>query len=189
MPTHARFPNSRRGPSSVTRSGPASTAHWNRASGGAWEAAKSTRSTASSPTTTAPRTSLAVTNGTHALELALQVLGVGPGTEVIVPAFTFISSSQAAQRLGAVAVPVDVTPDTYCIDLAATEAAITPPTRAIMPVHMAGHFADMDALAKLSEASGVPLIQDAAHAHGASGGASGSASWRPWPRSASRTAS
>lgn len=70
--------------------------------------------------------SLAVTNGTHALELALQVLGVGPGTEVIVPAFTFISSSQAAQRLGAVAVPVDVTPDTYCIDLAATEAAITP---------------------------------------------------------------
>ncbi|MET9474789.1 DegT/DnrJ/EryC1/StrS family aminotransferase [Streptomyces sp. NPDC002917] len=111
--------------------------------------------------------SLAVTNGTHALELALQVLGVGPGTEVIVPAFTFISSSQAAQRLGAVAVPVDVTPDTYCIDLAATEAAITPRTRAIMPVHMAGHFADMDGLAKLSEASGVPLIQDAAHAHGA----------------------
>jgi 3-amino-5-hydroxybenzoate synthase len=68
---------------------------------------------------------LAVTNGTHALELALQVLGVGPGTEVIVPAFTFISSSQAAQRLGAVAVPVDVDPDTYCIDPAATEAAIT----------------------------------------------------------------
>src|SRR5215475_10377291 len=66
---------------------------------------------------------LAVTNGTHALELALQVLGVGPGTEVVVPAFTFISSSQAAQRLGADAVPVDVDPDTYCIDAAATEAA------------------------------------------------------------------
>ena len=64
---------------------------------------------------------LAVTNGTHALELALQVLGVGPGTEVIVPAFTFISSSQAAQRLGAVAVPVDVDPDTYCIDVAAAD--------------------------------------------------------------------
>ncbi|MGQ4733135.1 MULTISPECIES: DegT/DnrJ/EryC1/StrS family aminotransferase [Streptomyces] len=111
--------------------------------------------------------SLAVTNGTHALELALQVLGVGPGTEVIVPAFTFISSSQAAQRLGAVAVPVDVDPDTYCIDVDAAEAAITPRTRAIMPVHMAGHFADMDRLAKLSAASGVPLIQDAAHAHGA----------------------
>ncbi|MEU3466074.1 DegT/DnrJ/EryC1/StrS family aminotransferase [Streptomyces sp. NPDC006733] len=110
---------------------------------------------------------LAVTNGTHALELALQVAGVGPGTEVIVPAFTFISSSQAAQRLGAVAVPVDVDPDTYCIDVAATKAALTPRTRAIMPVHMAGHFADMDALAKLSADSGVPLVQDAAHAHGA----------------------
>jgi 3-amino-5-hydroxybenzoate synthase len=110
---------------------------------------------------------LAVTNGTHALELALQVLGVGPGTEVIVPAFTFISSSQAAQRLGAVAVPVDVDPGTYCIDPAAVERALTPRTRAIMPVHMAGHFADMDALEKLSADSGVPLIQDAAHAHGA----------------------
>lgn len=110
---------------------------------------------------------LTVTNGTHALELALQVLGVGPGTEVIVPAFTFISSSQAVQRLGAVAVPVDVDPHTYCIDVAATEALIGPRTRAIMPVHMAGHVADMDALEKLSADSGVPLLQDAAHAHGA----------------------
>ncbi|REE94804.1 DegT/DnrJ/EryC1/StrS family aminotransferase [Thermomonospora umbrina] len=110
---------------------------------------------------------LAVTNGTHALELALQVAGVGPGDEVIVPAFTFISSSQAAQRLGATAVPVDVDRDTYCIDVAATAAAITPRTKAIMPVHMAGHFADMDALDKLSADSGVPIVQDAAHAHGA----------------------
>ncbi|MGC4892206.1 DegT/DnrJ/EryC1/StrS family aminotransferase [Micromonospora sp. DT31] len=110
---------------------------------------------------------LAVTNGTHALELALEVLGVGPGTEVIVPAFTFISSSQAAQRLGAVAVPVDVEPETYCIDVVAAEAAVTDRTRAIMPVHMAGHLADMDALSKLSTATGVPLVQDAAHAHGA----------------------
>ncbi|WP_369172962.1 DegT/DnrJ/EryC1/StrS family aminotransferase [Streptomyces sp. R28] len=110
---------------------------------------------------------LAVTNGTHALEVALQVLGAGPGTEVIVPAFTFISSSQAAQRLGAIAVPVDVDLHTYCLDPAAVAAAITPRTRAIMPVHMAGHFADMDALQKLSADSGVPLIQDAAHAHGA----------------------
>ncbi|WP_261565539.1 DegT/DnrJ/EryC1/StrS family aminotransferase [Frankia gtarii] len=110
---------------------------------------------------------LAVTNGTHALELALQVLGVGPGTEVIVPAFTFISSSQAAQRLGAVAVPVDVDLDTYCIDPAAAAAAVTSRTRAIMPVHMAGQVSDMDALAKLSADTGVPLIQDAAHAHGA----------------------
>jgi 3-amino-5-hydroxybenzoate synthase len=110
---------------------------------------------------------LAVTNGTHALELALQAMGVGPGTEVIVPAFTFISSSQAAQRLGAVTVPVDVDPDTYCIDVAATAAAITPRTRVIMPVHMAGLMADMDGLEKLAADSGVQLLQDAAHAHGA----------------------
>jgi 3-amino-5-hydroxybenzoate synthase len=110
---------------------------------------------------------LAVTNGTHALELALQVMGVGPGTEVIVPAFTFISSSQAAQRLGAVTVPVDVDPETYNIDPAAVAAAVTPRTAVIMPVHMAGLMADMDALAKLSADTGVPLLQDAAHAHGA----------------------
>ncbi|MFF5532416.1 3-amino-5-hydroxybenzoate synthase [Streptomyces cinerochromogenes] len=110
---------------------------------------------------------LAVTNGTHALELALQVMGVGPGTEVIVPAFTFISSSQAAQRLGAVAVPVDVDPDTYNIDVAAAAAAVTPRTRVIMPVHMAGLMADMDALGKLSADTGVPVLQDAAHAQGA----------------------
>lgn len=110
---------------------------------------------------------LAVTTGTHALELALEVLGVRRGTEVIVPAFTFISSSQAAQRLGAIAVPVDVDPDTYCIDVSAAEAVIGPNTRVIMPVHMAGQVADMDALAKLSADSGVPLLQDAAHAHGA----------------------
>jgi 3-amino-5-hydroxybenzoate synthase len=110
---------------------------------------------------------LAVTNGTHALELALQVMGVGAGTEVIVPAFTFISSSHAVQRLGGVAVPVDVDPGTYCIDVAAAAAAVGPATKAIMPVHMAGHVADMDALAKLSADTGVPLIQDAAHAHGA----------------------
>jgi 3-amino-5-hydroxybenzoate synthase len=110
---------------------------------------------------------LAVTNGTHALELALQVAGVGPGSEVIVPAFTFISSSQAAQRLGAVAVPVDVDPDTYCISVAATEAAITPRTKAIMPVHMAGMMADMDALPKLAADNGIQIVQDAAHAHGA----------------------
>lgn len=110
---------------------------------------------------------LAVTSGTHALELGLDVLGVGAGSEVIVPAFTFISSSMAVQRLGAAAVPVDVDPDTYCIDIEATAAMLTPRTRAIMPVHMAGHVADMDALAKLAADAGVAIIQDAAHAHGA----------------------
>jgi 3-amino-5-hydroxybenzoate synthase len=134
---------------------------------------------------------LAVTTGTHALELALQVLGVTPGSEVIVPAFTFISSSQAAQRLGAVAVPVDVDPGTYNIDVAATAtaAAITDKTSAIMPVHMAGLLADMDALAKLSADSGVPLLQDAAHAHGARWRGGRLATSVRSPRSASRTAS
>lgn len=108
-----------------------------------------------------------MTNGTHALELALEVLGVKAGDEVIVPAFTFISSSQAAQRLGAVAIPVDVDLDTYNIDPVAAERAVTDRTRAIMPVHMGGLVADMDALGKLSADSHVPLIQDAAHAHGA----------------------
>ncbi|MCX4851549.1 DegT/DnrJ/EryC1/StrS family aminotransferase [Streptomyces sp. NBC_00893] len=110
---------------------------------------------------------LAVTSGTHALELGLEVLGVKPGDEVIVPAFTFFASSLAAQRLGAVPVLVDVDPDTYCIDPSAVEAAIGPRTRAIMPVHMAGQIADMDALEKLAADAGVPLLQDAAHAHGA----------------------
>lgn len=110
---------------------------------------------------------LAIASGTQALELALQTMGVGPETEVIVPAFTFISSSQAAQRLGAVAVPVDVDPDTYCIDVAAAAAAITERTKVVMPVHMAGLMADMDGLEKLAAETGVQLLQDAAHAHGA----------------------
>lgn len=110
---------------------------------------------------------LAVTNGTHALEVALDVLGVRPGDEVIVPAFSFMSSAQAVQRLGAVPILVDVDAGTYNIDPDAAAAAITDRTRAIMPVHMAGLVADMDALEKISADSGVPLIQDAAHAQGA----------------------
>lgn len=110
---------------------------------------------------------LAVTNGTHALELGLELLGVGPGTEVIVPAFTFISTSLAVQRRGAVAVPVDVDPETLCMDPQATAAAVTSRTRVIMPVHMAGQVADMDALDKVAADSGTVIFQDAAHAHGA----------------------
>ncbi|MFD5492528.1 aminotransferase class I/II-fold pyridoxal phosphate-dependent enzyme [Streptomyces sp. NPDC001812] len=114
----------------------------------------------------APR-ALATTNGTHALELALSVLGVGPGDEVLVPSFTFISCSLAVQRTGAVPVPVDVRPDTYCLDVDAAARVITPRTKVVMPVHLAGQFADMDALAELSSATGVTVLQDAAHAHAA----------------------
>ncbi|MFF8730090.1 DegT/DnrJ/EryC1/StrS family aminotransferase [Streptomyces sp. NPDC015171] len=110
---------------------------------------------------------VAVTNGTHALELGLEMLGLEPGDEVIVPSFTFISTSIAVQRLGGVPVPVDVDRDTYCMDPAALEAARTPRTRVVVPVHMAGHVADMDAIAAWAEPHGIAVFQDAAHAHGA----------------------
>ncbi|MFD7132968.1 DegT/DnrJ/EryC1/StrS family aminotransferase [Streptomyces sp. NPDC059894] len=112
-------------------------------------------------------TALAVTNGTHALELGLELLGLEPGDEVIVPAFTFISTSIAVQRAGGVPVPVDVDPETYCLDPAALEAARTERTRVVIPVHMAGHIADMDAIGAWADRHGVVVFQDAAHAHGA----------------------
>jgi 3-amino-5-hydroxybenzoate synthase len=110
---------------------------------------------------------LAVTNGTHSLELALELAGAMPGDEVIVPAFTFISTSIAVQRLGCVPVPADVDATTYCLDPAALDAVRTDRTKVVMPVHMAGQVADMDAIGAWAAAHGVVLIQDAAHAHGA----------------------
>lgn len=112
---------------------------------------------------------LTLTNGTVAIELALLALGVGPGDEVIVPAFTFISTSMACQKIGAVPICVDVLPDSYCINPQAVELAVTPRTRAIIPVHMSGHFADMDALLAIARKHDLAIIQDAAHAHGARG--------------------
>lgn len=112
---------------------------------------------------------LAVTNGTAALEVALLAHGVGPGDEVIVPAFTFISTSVAVQRVGAVPIPVDVDPETYCIDVQQCAAAIGTKTRAIIPVHLAGHFVDLPGLVDLVKGTRVAVIQDAAHAHGARG--------------------
>ncbi len=112
---------------------------------------------------------LAVTNGTVAIELALQALGIGRGDEVIVPAFTFISTSMACQRIGATAVPVDVLPTSLCIDPAAIKLAISERTKAVIPVHMSGHLCDMDAVCTLAQRHGLFVIQDAAHAHGARG--------------------
>ena len=114
------------------------------------------------------RYALGVTNGTHALELALRVLRIGPGDEVIIPALTFIATAIAVFIVGATPVPVDVDPETWCLDPEAVRAAITPRTRAMIPVHFAGHLADMDALLALSTECGIPIIEDAAHAHGAS---------------------
>jgi 3-amino-5-hydroxybenzoate synthase len=110
---------------------------------------------------------LAVTNGTQAIELALSALGIGHGDEVLVPAYTFISTALAVLAVGAVPVFVDVLPDTYCLDPQAVADALTPRTRAIVPVHMAGHVADMDALGKLARSHGLAILEDAAHAHGA----------------------
>ncbi|MFL6137237.1 MAG: DegT/DnrJ/EryC1/StrS family aminotransferase [Frankiaceae bacterium] len=110
---------------------------------------------------------VAVSNGTEALTLALELIRLQPGDEVIVPAFTFISTSMAVQRLGGIAVPVDVDAETYCIDPASLEAVRTPRTRAVIPVHLAGQVADMDAVSAWAQAHGITVIQDAAHAHGA----------------------
>lgn len=115
------------------------------------------------------RHALAVSTGTHALEVALLTADIGPGDEVIVPAFTFISTSMAVQRVGATPVAVDVDLETYCLAPEAVEKAITPRTKALIPVHMSGHFADMTALSKLADTHNLVLIQDAAHAHGAQG--------------------
>ncbi|NTU76160.1 MAG: DegT/DnrJ/EryC1/StrS family aminotransferase, partial [Anaerolineaceae bacterium] len=109
---------------------------------------------------------IAVTNGTAAIEVALAALGIGPGDEVIVPDFTFVATASAVLFCGAMPVMVDVTPDTYCIDPLLVENAITPRTRAVIAVHMAGHPADLDALSDLCKRRGLLLVEDSSHAHG-----------------------
>jgi dTDP-4-amino-4,6-dideoxygalactose transaminase len=108
------------------------------------------------------------TSATGALEVALQVCGIGPGDEVIVPAMTFAATANVVLRVGARPVFVDVELATRNIDLRQAEAAVTPRTRAIMPVHFAGLPADMDALYALAERRGLRVIEDAAHAIGSS---------------------
>jgi dTDP-4-amino-4,6-dideoxygalactose transaminase len=100
---------------------------------------------------------------TAALHLALLALGIGPGDEVIVPAMTFIASATPVVHAGATPVLVDVDPDTGLIDPAAARAAVTPRTRAIIPVHLYGVMADMRALKALADEHGLALIEDAAH--------------------------
>jgi len=112
-----------------------------------------------------------VTNGTHALELGLRTLDIGPGDEVLVPALTYISTSMAVMNIGAIPVPVDVDPNTWCMSPAACSTAITDRTRALIPVHFAGHPCAMEEL--ISAAGDLPVFEDAAHAHG--GTLSGSA--------------
>jgi perosamine synthetase len=110
---------------------------------------------------------LTVSNGTTGLHLALVALGVGPGDEVIVPDLTFVATANAVAYTGAKPVLADVDPDTLCLDPESVKSLLSPRTKAIMPVHLYGHPADMDALAELAQARGIAIIEDAAEAHGA----------------------
>jgi dTDP-3-amino-3,4,6-trideoxy-alpha-D-glucose transaminase len=109
---------------------------------------------------------IGVGNGLDALTLALEAAGVQPGDEVLVPAFTFLATWSAVSLLGAHPVPVDVTEDGL-IDSGQIAAAITPQTRAIIPVHLYGRLCDMTAIVAIAERFGLPIVEDAAQAHGA----------------------
>jgi L-glutamine:scyllo-inosose aminotransferase len=109
---------------------------------------------------------LCLANGTVALFAAIQALGLKFGDEIIVPAYTWDGTAIAVLQAGCVPVFADVDPDTYCLDPKAVRAAITPRTRAIMPVHIAMRFADMDALMAIAREHKLLMIEDCAHAHG-----------------------
>jgi len=111
---------------------------------------------------------LTVSNGTVGLHLALVGLGVGADDEVIIPDLTFVATANAVRMAGAIPVMVDVCRSTYCIDPQEVASVITPRTKAIMPVHLYGHPADMSALREIAVANQLHLIEDAAEAHGAS---------------------
>lgn len=108
-----------------------------------------------------------VANGLDALHLALRALDIGPGDEVIVPSNTYIATWLAVSQCGATPVPVEPDERTYNIDPARIEAAITPRTKAIMPVHLYGQPADLDPILSIARKHGLKLIEDAAQAHGA----------------------
>jgi dTDP-4-amino-4,6-dideoxygalactose transaminase len=110
---------------------------------------------------------IGVADGTDALHLALLALGVGVGDEVIAPANTYIASILAISHAGAIPVLVDCEPDYFQIDVGAVERALTPRTKAIMPVHLYGHPADMGPLLQIAKDRNLLLIEDAAQAHGA----------------------
>lgn len=110
---------------------------------------------------------VAVMNGTITMEVALRAAGIGWGDEVIVPAYTFQATASAPMMAGAIPVLVDIDPNTYCIDPAAIEEAVTERTRAIIPVHVASQMADMDAIMRIAAIYDLTVIEDAAHAHGA----------------------
>jgi perosamine synthetase len=111
---------------------------------------------------------VAVSSGTAGLHLIVRSLGIGEGDEVLVPSFTFAASVNAFLFEGATPVFVDIEPETFSLDPSAVEAAITPRTRGILPVHLYGHPARLRELSAIAEKHGVALYEDAAQAHGAS---------------------
>lgn len=110
---------------------------------------------------------IGVGNGTDALELALRASGVVAGGEVIFPANTFVATAEAIARIGAIPVPVDVDPEYLLIDPTAVEEAVTPNTQAIMPVHLFGQTAFVEALEPIASATGAVIVEDAAQSQGA----------------------
>lgn len=106
-------------------------------------------------------------NGTDALQIAMMALGLKPGDEVIVPAFTYVATAEVIALLGLTPVMVDVDPDTFNISIELTEAAITPRTKAIVPVHLFGQSADMEPLLALAKRHNLFVIEDNAQATGA----------------------
>lgn len=111
---------------------------------------------------------ITVANGTDALQIAQMALGIGPGDEVITPGFTYIATAETVALLGAKPVYVDIDPRTYNIDPALLEAAITPKTKAIIPVSLYGQCAEFDAINAIAAKHGLPVIEDAAQSFGAS---------------------
>lgn len=106
------------------------------------------------------------TNGTTAIEMGLRALGVMSGDEVIVPPYTFIATASAVVTVGAIPVFADIEPDTLCLDPRDAARKITSRTRAIIPVHVAGRFADMERINELAKSHGLAVLEDAAHAWG-----------------------
>lgn len=113
------------------------------------------------------RHSVGLANGLDALTLSLRALDIGPGDEVIVPSNTYIATWLAVSSVGATPIPVEPDPTTHNIDTALIEAAITPRTRAILPVHLYGQPADLDPILEIARRHGLRVIEDAAQAHGA----------------------
>ena len=111
---------------------------------------------------------ISVANGTDALQIAQMALGIGPGDEVITPGFTYIATAETVSLLGSKPVYVDIDSRTYNLDPVLLEAAITPRTKAIIPVSLYGQCADMDAINAIAAKHGIPVIEDAAQSFGAS---------------------